>query len=416
MRYRGAIGQWSWVLHRLSGLGVLLFFVIHIIDTSWALFYPGLYEKAIAIYQTPLFTVGEFLLVAAVVYHAYNGLRIVILDYKPQWWRFQERAAWWVLGLTALTLIPVFLLMFAHVLDYYNANPTMLSLGVVLESQIPFVVGIVLAFVVSIILSSLVGLFSGDSGAQKTTASKGGSRSERFWWSYMRISGLLIVPLVFGHLAMMHVVQGVFDLTVAGKSVVGVAATSDALLGNAINDTGTAVEFVGERWNYLVASVAVWRFYDFALLVLASIHGFNGLRYVLTDYTMSNPMLRRASIYVSIIGGAIMIVVGGGALIGTIDNSAVRIALESRVDLGLEIREAEGVERSPFLEEWLNEIEGGQEAATGTGLDTGADTESPAVGDDADADDNAEASDAEDGDTAVSDDPDDSAESGDGDE
>lgn len=402
LRYRGAIGQWSWVLHRLSGLGVLLFFVIHIIDTSWALFYPGLYEKAIAIYQTPLFTIGEFLLVAAVVYHAYNGLRIVILDYKPQWWRFQERAAWWVLGLTALTLVPVFALMFAHVLDYYNANPTILGLDVVLETQLPFVVGIVLAFVVSIILSSLIGLFSGDSGAQKTTASKGGSRSERFWWSYMRISGLLIVPLVFGHLAMMHVVQGVFDLTVAGKSVVGVTATSDALIGNAINDTGTAVEFVGERWNYLVASIAVWRFYDFALLVLASVHGFNGLRYVLTDYTMSNPMLRRASIYVSIMGGAIMIVVGGGALIGTIDNSAVRIALESRVELGLEVREAEGVERSPFLEEMLNEIEGGQEAATGPGLDTGADAESD--GADADAGASAAVDDAENDDNAVSDD------------
>ncbi len=354
LRYRGAIGQWSWVLHRLSGLGVVLFFVLHIIDTSWSVFYPGLYEKAIAVYQTPLFTIGEFGLIAAVVYHAYNGLRIVILDYKPQWWRFQERAAWWVLGITALTLVPVFALMFGHVLDYYGENPNFLSLTTVLESQMPFVLGIVAAFVVALILSAVAGVAMGD----KTNAGTGkarASKSERFWWSYMRISGLLIVPLVFGHLAMMHVVQGVFDLTVAGKPIVGVAATSEALIGNAINDTGTAVEFVGERWNYLVASVAVWRFYDFALLVLAAVHGFNGLRYVLTDYTMTNPLLRRASVYVTIIGAAIIITVGGGALLGTIDRTAVKIALEARYELGLGVREVEGFE-SPFLNELREEI------------------------------------------------------------
>ncbi len=40
LRYRGRIGQWSWVLHRLAGLGTLLFLVIHVIDTSWVYFFP----------------------------------------------------------------------------------------------------------------------------------------------------------------------------------------------------------------------------------------------------------------------------------------------------------------------------------------------------------------------------------------
>jgi len=35
LRYRGKIGQWSWVLHRIGGLGTLLFLIIHVIDTSW---------------------------------------------------------------------------------------------------------------------------------------------------------------------------------------------------------------------------------------------------------------------------------------------------------------------------------------------------------------------------------------------
>jgi succinate dehydrogenase cytochrome b556 subunit len=323
LRYRGAIGQWSWVLHRLSGLGVLLFFVLHIIDTSWAVFYPGLYEKAIASYQTPLFTFGEFILVAAVVYHAYNGLRIVILDFKPQWWFYQQRAAYWVLGVTALTLIPVFIVMFSHVLHFHDGNPNMLSLGQVLEAQVPFVIGIAAAIVAAIAYAALTSVLVREPEVGKA----GGQRVERFWWSYMRLSGLLIVPLVFGHLALMHMVQGVFDLTVAGTTVTGT--------GGLINDSGTAVEFVGHRWNYLVAGVALWRLYDFGLLALAAVHGFNGLRYVLTDYTMDNPVLRRASIYLCIIGAVVMLVMGGGALLGSIDSSAIQMAIESQIRLGL---------------------------------------------------------------------------------
>jgi succinate dehydrogenase cytochrome b556 subunit len=319
LRYRGAIGQWSWVFHRLTGLGVLLFLILHVIDTSWAVFYPGLYEKAIAIYQTPLFTVGEFALVAAVVYHAFNGLRIAILDYKPEWWKHQEKAAYAVLGLTVLTLIPTFILMFVHVLNHYQNDPFILPIGDVLEAQLPFVAGIVVAMIGAVLYSGLAGLISGSPSKEKKHP--GSSKLERFWWSFMRVSGLLIVPLVFGHLAAMHVVQGVFDLTVAGAPIAGV--------GDAVNETGTAVEFVAARWNHLVAGVAIWRLYDVALLALVTVHGFNGLRYVLTDYTMSNPLLRRASVYVCVIGAVVLLVMGAAALVGTIDSTMIEMAAEA---------------------------------------------------------------------------------------
>ena len=117
----------------------------------------------------------------------------------------------------------------------------------------------------------------------------------------MRISGVLILPLVFGHLAMQHLIQGVFDITVAGHTVVGT---------DLVNQSGTAVEFVADRWNMLFAGVAIWRLYDVALLALAVIHGFNGLRYVLTDYTKS-PWLRRSALYLCVIGAVILLILGG---------------------------------------------------------------------------------------------------------
>lgn len=324
LRYRGAIGQWSWVLHRLTGLGVVFFFVLHVIDTSWSVFYPGLYEKAIAIYQSPLFTIGEFALVAAVVYHAYNGIRITLFDFKPEWWRHQQMAAQVVLGLSVLTLIPVFVLMFSHVTNHYDGDAFILPLGQVLEAQLPFFVGMVLAAVAALVFSGITGLVTGSSGTEVNTPR--GSNMERFWWSYMRISGILILPLVFGHLAMIHVIQGVFDLTAANSQIVGT---------DAVNATGTATEFVAARWEFLVASVAVWRIYDIGLLALAGIHGFNGLRYVLTDYTMQSPLLRRAAIYLCIMGAVILLVIGGAALLGSIQSDALQVALESQCKLGI---------------------------------------------------------------------------------
>lgn len=315
LRYRGAIGQWSWVLHRLTGLGVVFFLVIHVIDTSWAFFYPDLYEKAIAIYQTPLFTVGEFVLVFAVVYHAFNGLRIAIFDFKPEWWAYQSKAAYVVIAATVLVLVPMFIGMALHAIEHYQQPDVfILPISVVLVEQIPFIAGMVLAAIAALVLSVIYGMIAGND-PEPVSAKLSGSQLERFWWSFMRISGLLIVPLVFGHLIMLHVVQGVFDLTLAGHTVVGT---------NMINETGTATEFVMHRW-----SVTAIRLFDIALLALVTIHGFNGLRYVLTDYTMSNGVMRRAATYVSIIGAVVLLVVGGGALLGTIDDEMVRLAQNS---------------------------------------------------------------------------------------
>jgi len=325
LRYRGAIGQWSWVLHRISGLGVVLFLTLHVIDTSWAMFYPGLYEEAIAAYQSPLFTLGEFALIACVIYHAYNGLRIVIFDFNPRWWKHQQRAAFGVLGLTVITLVPVFALMIAEVVDHYSHDPFVLSLDKVILGQLPFAVGIALAVVGAVLLSGLIGLVAGSDEGRGA-----GSQIERFWWSFMRLSGILIVPLVFGHLAMMHILQGVFALTEAGSTIIGTNGL--------INVSGTATEFVLARWNTSLsgpsAGIGLWKVYDIGLLFLVTVHGFNGLRYVLTDYTTHSPFLRRAAIYTCLIGAVVLLVVGGAALFASIQPTALEMACHAQDELG----------------------------------------------------------------------------------
>lgn len=107
--YRGKEGHWSFLLHRLTGLGVVLFLAIHIVDTSFVYFFPHLYEEVIAIYRSTLFGLGEVALVFALFYHGINGLRIAYLDiFKPTGWTIESerRSAAIALIVTLALFIP----------------------------------------------------------------------------------------------------------------------------------------------------------------------------------------------------------------------------------------------------------------------------------------------------------------------
>jgi succinate dehydrogenase hydrophobic anchor subunit len=84
---------------------------------------------------------------------------------------------------------------------------------------------------------------------------------------------------------------------------------------------------VGERWDYLVAGVAVWRFYDGALLGLIVVHGFYGLHLVINDYA-HNRVINRALNWVVVFGAALLILLGAAALIAGVEDTARTIVIE----------------------------------------------------------------------------------------
>jgi succinate dehydrogenase / fumarate reductase, membrane anchor subunit len=88
------------------------------------------------------------------------------------------------------------------------------------------------------------------------------SGRERFWWYFMRLSGLALVILALGHMFIMHVL---------------------------VELTGGEIDFafVQSRWG-----TPFWRIYDLLLLVLAFVHGANGARVVIGDY-VAQPTARR---------------------------------------------------------------------------------------------------------------------------
>lgn len=107
--YRGREGQWSFMLHRITGLGVLLFLAIHIVDTSFVYFFPHLYADVIELYRSTIFGIGEIGLVFCLFFHGVNGVRIAYLDLiKPVHWNIESerKSALIALVVTMVLFIP----------------------------------------------------------------------------------------------------------------------------------------------------------------------------------------------------------------------------------------------------------------------------------------------------------------------
>ena len=81
--YRGSPGQWSWLAHRITGVAVTLFLFAHIVDTAVVAWGPEAYERVVSVYHNWVVKLLELGLVAAVLYHAINGVKIMIFDFWP---------------------------------------------------------------------------------------------------------------------------------------------------------------------------------------------------------------------------------------------------------------------------------------------------------------------------------------------
>lgn len=111
LRYRGRTGHWSWIAHRISGLAILSFVVFHVWDTANVHFAPELYGYTIEVFKFPLFGLGEIGLMGAVLYHAFNGIRITVLDFKPEWWIYQRQSAIITWAVFLVLFVPIALFM-----------------------------------------------------------------------------------------------------------------------------------------------------------------------------------------------------------------------------------------------------------------------------------------------------------------
>ena len=103
--YRGREGMWSWVLHRVTGVAIFFFLLVHILDTSLVRLSPEAYNAVIGTYKNPLMGIGEIGLVGAIIFHALNGLRIILVDYWSKGVKYQRLMFWLVITIWAILML-----------------------------------------------------------------------------------------------------------------------------------------------------------------------------------------------------------------------------------------------------------------------------------------------------------------------
>ncbi|MDQ3696307.1 MAG: succinate dehydrogenase, cytochrome b556 subunit [Chloroflexota bacterium] len=113
--YNGDPGQYAWVLHRATGIGILFFLLVHIIDIMLIGFGRDVYNESVAFYGRTEIIPMEVALVGAVIYHALNGVRIILIDFTGIGYKRERLMFWIVLVLTVVLTAPsLFIILAAH--------------------------------------------------------------------------------------------------------------------------------------------------------------------------------------------------------------------------------------------------------------------------------------------------------------
>ncbi len=286
LRYGGGIGQWSWLIHRLTGLGILFFLFFHVLDTFFVVVVPEWYDHTVALYGGIWFDgkyyvalrwgfrVAELGLIASVVFHAVNGTGVILYDFWNRGTLYRKEILRGVQWVFVLIMVPTTLFVLypltqppGHMQDIQTdirpnaaAEAPATPPAPVAQAdrpagsplRAPRTVALMLAMAgVGFVWISVIGLVP-----PAGTRVRPSSGFELRAWYLMRISGLLLIFLAVGHLFIMHILNNVETINYA---------------------------FVASRWA-APGTGALWRIWDFSLIVLALGHGFNGLRQVLYEY------------------------------------------------------------------------------------------------------------------------------------
>lgn len=109
--YRGGPGMIAWALHRLAGVGIILFLTLHIFDIFLMGAGQDTFDSLLILYRHPLFRTTELLLLFGLLYHALNGLRIIVLDLFPAISRLHTKLWYAQMVILVVVFVPLATLM-----------------------------------------------------------------------------------------------------------------------------------------------------------------------------------------------------------------------------------------------------------------------------------------------------------------
>lgn len=101
-RERAELQRWAFYLHRISGVGLFAFLCLHVADVSLFVFSRELYDEVHQVYGSVPMRIAEVALLFGLLFHTFNGLRLVAVDVADLGLRASTRALYGVLGATLL--------------------------------------------------------------------------------------------------------------------------------------------------------------------------------------------------------------------------------------------------------------------------------------------------------------------------
>ena len=235
--------MWSWVLHRITGATIFFFLFVHVLDTALVRVSPEAYNEVVDTYKTPLVGLMEVGLVAAVLYHALNGIRVILIDFWQHGPRYQRLMLWGVA---------------AHLAgrDDPGARRARHAHGGAVPMSTPWTPHHREGRIAPVQEKEHDRPASLDH-PRAPRRPRGIPYFEKYAWLFMRFSGVALVFLALGHLFIMLMWDdGVYRID---------------------------FNYVAERW-----ASPFWQIWDMALLWLAMIHGANGMRTIIGDYARKN--------------------------------------------------------------------------------------------------------------------------------
>ena len=117
IKYKGGSAHLSFIMHRISGLGTLMFLSMHILLESSAHFAPHLYDELNSGLRNPIALAAEVMMAFLVIFHGVNGYRIAYIDlFNVELWThpsglYSARATWII---SLILWLPALLIMVLH--------------------------------------------------------------------------------------------------------------------------------------------------------------------------------------------------------------------------------------------------------------------------------------------------------------
>jgi succinate dehydrogenase / fumarate reductase cytochrome b subunit len=119
--YKGHPGQYSWILHRITGVAVILFLFMHVVDTALIGWGPEAYNRVTSAYANPVIHLLELGLVISVLYHSLNGLKITLIDFFPRLVSHIKGISLATAAVFLLAAIPTTVIMLKQTYDLWKA-------------------------------------------------------------------------------------------------------------------------------------------------------------------------------------------------------------------------------------------------------------------------------------------------------